>query len=98
MRRLRGEEASAHAEEEWERQFRQRQLPEDIPEREVADPADVVGLLVDLGWYPSRSAARRVVEQNGVRVNGQKIGLDHVPRDGDVLQAGRRNVVRIRVR
>jgi tyrosyl-tRNA synthetase len=57
----------------------------------------VTGLLVDLGWYPSRSAARRVVEQNGVRVNGQKIGLDHVLRDGDVLQAGRRNIVRVRV-
>jgi tyrosyl-tRNA synthetase len=95
--RLHGDDAAVQAEADWERQFRQRELPEEIPEREVSDPADVVGVMADLGWYPTRSAARRVVEQNGARVNGQKIGLDHVLRHGDVLQAGRRNVVRIRV-
>jgi len=92
-----GEEAAARAEEDFDRQFRQRALPDEVPEREVADGADLVGVLAELGWYPSRSAARRVVEQNGVRVNGERVGLDHVLRDGDVLQAGRRNVVRIRV-
>jgi tyrosyl-tRNA synthetase len=97
VERLHGGEAAARAEADWERQFRQRELPEEVPERAVTNPSDVTGLLVDLGWYPSRSAARRVVEQNGVRVNGQKIGLDHVLRDGDVLQAGRRNIVRVRV-
>jgi tyrosyl-tRNA synthetase len=95
--RLHGEEAAARAEADWDRRFRQGGLPEEVPEREVGDPGDLVGVLTDLGWYPSRSAARRVVEQNGVRVNGQKVGLDHELRDGDVLQAGRRNVARIRV-
>src|SRR5262252_2268458 len=36
VRRLRGEDAAARAEEDWDRQFRQRELPEDVPEREVA--------------------------------------------------------------
>ena len=97
VERLHGGEEASRAEEDFDRQFRQRALPDEIPEREVADAADLVGVLAELGWYPSRSAARRVVEQNGVRVNGERIGLDHVLRDGDVLQAGRRNVVRIRV-
>ena len=97
VRRLHGEEAAAQAEEDFDRRFRQRELPQEIPENTVANPEDLVGVLVELGWYPSRSAARRVVEQNGVRVNGERIGLDHVLSDGDVLQAGRRNVVRVRV-
>jgi tyrosyl-tRNA synthetase len=36
-------------------------------------------------------------ERTGVRVNGERVGLDHVLRDGDVLQAGKRNVVRVRI-
>ena len=57
----------------------------------------MIGVLAELGWYASRSAARRVVEQHGVRVNGERAGLDRVLRDGDVLQAGKRNVVRVRI-
>jgi pSer/pThr/pTyr-binding forkhead associated (FHA) protein len=52
--------------------------------------------MVELGWYASRSDARRVVEQNGVRVNGTRVSLGHVLRHGDVLQAGKRHVVRVR--
>jgi tyrosyl-tRNA synthetase len=97
VERLHGEEAAAGAEEDFDRRFRQRELPQDLPEHVVGDPADVVGVLVELGWYPSRSAARRVVEQGGARVNGERIGLDHALKDGDVLQGGRRNVARVRV-
>jgi tyrosyl-tRNA synthetase len=97
VERLHGAEAAAAAEDAFDRRFRQRQLPDDIPERVVGDPADLVGVLAELGWYASRTAARRVVEQNGVRVNSQRVGLDHVLREGDVLQAGKRNVIRVRV-
>ncbi len=97
VRRLHGDEAAARAEADFDRRFRRHELPDDLAEHRPGDPADLVGVLVDLGWYPSRSAARRVVEQNGVRVNGERVGLDRVLRDGDVLQAGKRNVARIRV-
>jgi tyrosyl-tRNA synthetase len=98
VERLHGPEAAARAEEDFDRRFRRRELPEELPEREVSNPDDLVGALVELGWYASRSAARRVVEQDGVKLNGQKVGLQHALRDGDVLQAGRRHVTRIRVR
>jgi tyrosyl-tRNA synthetase len=98
VERLHGPEAAATAEEAFERRFRRRELPEELPEHVVDDPADLVGVMVDLGWYATRSAARRVLEQNGVRVNGDRVELGHRLRDGDVLQAGRRHVVRIRVR
>jgi tyrosyl-tRNA synthetase len=51
-----------------------------------------------VGLARSRGDARRLIEQGGVRVNGEKIGLDWKLRDGDVLQAGKRNFVRIRAR
>jgi ribosomal 50S subunit-recycling heat shock protein len=53
--------------------------------------------MVELGWYPTRSQARRVAEQGGVRINGERVGPEAALKDGDLLQAGRRNLVRIRL-
>lgn len=97
VERLHGAEAAARAEADFDRRFRRRELPEEIPEHSQANPADLVGTLVELGWYPTRSAARRVVEQGGVRINSRKVALDHPLRNGDVLQAGRWNITRIRL-
>ncbi|HKF17903.1 MAG TPA: tyrosine--tRNA ligase [Candidatus Dormibacteraeota bacterium] len=98
VERLHGAGAAAAAEDDFDRRFRRRQLPEQLPEHTPRNPADLVGTLVELGWYPTRTAARRVVEQGGVRVNQQRVSLDHALADGDVLQAGgKRNAVRIRL-
>jgi tyrosyl-tRNA synthetase len=97
VRRLDGEEAAARAEEDFDRRFRRRELPEQVPEHTPRDPADLVGTLVDLGWYPSRSAARRVIEQGGVRVGDEKVGPERALREGDLLRAGRRHLARIRL-
>lgn len=97
VERLHGAEAAAAAEEDFDRRFRRRQLPEELREHTPGNPADLVGTLVELGWYPTRTAARRVVEQGGARVNQQRVGLNHALNDGDILQAGKRNVVRVRL-
>ena len=97
VERLHGAEAAAAAEEDFDRRFRRRQLPEELPEHTPQNPADLVGTLVELGWYPTRTAARRVVEQGGARVNQERVSLDHTLGDGDILQAGKRNVVRVRL-
>jgi len=98
VHRLHGEEAAAHAEKDFDTKFRRREMPEDVPERAAGDLQDLVGVLVDAGLARSRGDARRLIEQGGVRVNGEKIGLDWKLRDGDVVQAGKRNFVRIRKR
>jgi len=97
VERLHGAGAAAAAEEDFDRRFRRRELPDDLKEHTARNPADLVGTLVELGWYPTRSAARRVVEQGGARVNQHTVGVDHALDDGDILQAGRRNVVRVRL-
>ncbi len=98
VHRLHGEEAAASAEGDFETRFRRREVPEDVPERSITDLEDLPGALVESGLARSRGDARRLIEQGGVRVNGQKIGLDWKLRDGDVVQAGKRNFVRIRKR
>jgi len=97
VERLHGTGAAAAAEEDFDRRFRRRELPDDLEEHTPRNPADLVGTLVELGWYPTRSAARRVVEQGGARVNQHTVGVDQALDDGDILQAGKRNVVRVRL-
>jgi tyrosyl-tRNA synthetase len=99
VERLHGEEAARLAEEDFDRRFRRREAPEQMPEFTVADPDDLPGTLVAAGLARTRSDARRLMEQGGVRVNGEKLADGAVSlRDGDVVQVGKRRFVRVRVR
>jgi tyrosyl-tRNA synthetase len=97
VNRLHGAEAAARAEEDFTLKFRKHEIPDDIPERRVSNPADLVGVLVETQLAKSRGDAKRLVEQGGAKINGEKVGVDAVLKDGDVLQAGKRSFVRIRV-
>jgi tyrosyl-tRNA synthetase len=69
-----------------------------MPEFALAAPTDIVNLLVQAKLAPSKSEARRLVEQNGVKLDGQTVeGIEAVveasaPR---VLQVGKRKFVRL---
>ena len=96
--RLHGEDAAGRAEEDFNVKFRKREIPDDVADFSIAGGAELLATLAESGLARSRGDARRLVEQGGVRVNGEKVGLDATLKDGDVLQAGKRNFVRIRVR
>ena len=98
VKRLHGEESAARAEADFDRKFRRREMPEDVAERKVSNPDDLVATLVEVGFAKSRGDARRLIEQGGVRVNGERVTPEMKLGDGDVLQAGKRNFVRIRLR
>jgi tyrosyl-tRNA synthetase len=98
VKRLHGQDAAQRAEEDFDVKFRKRSTPQDLSEHIAANPADLISTLVDVGFAKSRGDARRLVEQGGVRINRDKARPDAALKDGDVLQAGKRNFVRIRVR
>jgi tyrosyl-tRNA synthetase len=98
VKRLHGEEAAKRAEADFETKFRKRELPEEIAERTVSDPSDLVATLIEVGFAKSRGDARRLIEQGGVRINSEPADAKAQLTDGDILQTGRRNFVRIRVR
>ncbi len=92
VKRLRGEEAARRGEEDFNVKFRQRQIPD---QREHWDkgPTDLVNLLVESGIANSRNDARRLLEQGGVRVNNEKVGLNSpAPKTGDVVSARKRYI------
>jgi tyrosyl-tRNA synthetase len=97
-----GPEAAERAAEEFDRVFRHRLLPSELPEH--CFPGDVqelplVDILVATGLVPSRSEARRQIQQGAVRVDGKPI-QDAYARielsDAHVIAVGKRRVVRIR--
>lgn len=97
VERLHGEDAARGAEQDFDVKFRKRDAPEEIREHRVAEPGDLLGVLVETKLARSRGDARRLIDQGGVKINGERAGLDGPLKDGDVLQVGKRSFVRIRV-
>ncbi len=92
--------AAERAAEEFERVFARKQKPTDIPEVKLkAGKYDLPELLQKLQLVSSKSAARRLIEQGGVKINKQKVDSWHEPvmlSKGDVIQVGKRKFVKIR--
>jgi tyrosyl-tRNA synthetase len=64
------------AEEEFVRRFRNKEVPDEV--EEIAVPSQLrklPGLLVEIGLAPSMAEARRLIEQGGVRLNGERLQL-----------------------
>ncbi len=92
-------EAAARAEEEFVRVFQRRELPTDMPEFTVPpEGLNIVDLMVQAGTAASKSEARRLVQQGGVRLGDatvDSVDLIVEPREA-VLQVGKRRFVRLR--
>jgi tyrosyl-tRNA synthetase len=94
-----GDEAAKEAEEHFVRVFREHELPAEMPEFALAEPMNVVELLHTAGLARSKSDARRLIQQGGVRLDGERvesIDLMVEPRDGAVIQVGRRRFLRLK--
>jgi tyrosyl-tRNA synthetase len=106
VERYHGAEAAAQAASEFDRMFRDKGLPDEIEERELpaeaveADGAWIVRVLTHCGLADSSSAARRLVREGGVRVEGERIADEQhrLPRGGScLLQVGKRRFLRVTV-
>ena len=97
VERYHGPESAESARQEFQRVFQQRQVPEDMPEFTVSYPATIVEMLRAAGFASSNNEARRLVQQGGVRIDGERIENAEAELSFDapvVLQAGRRRFAR----
>ncbi len=94
-----GDDAAAAAEEHFRTVFQQRELPEDMPEARLDGPVSLLALMTSHGLAASNSEARRLVQQGGVKLDGQTVSdfkLELAPSDGErVLQVGRRKFLKL---
>ncbi len=93
-----GDEAARKAEEHFISVFQERELPPEMPVYPIQSGATIVDVLTEAGLAHSRSAARRLIEQGGVRLDGRTIerGDEVLDFSGQaVLQVGKRRFVRL---
>ena len=76
--------------------FQNGNLPTEMPEFKLIAGKQVVDVLMDAGLAATRSEARRLVDQKGVRLDGTILEDAQVPFPGKgVLQVGKRRFVKI---
>jgi tyrosyl-tRNA synthetase len=107
VRMFHGEEAAEAAERHFVTVFQQRSLPDEIkeavlPAAELTDGRiRLTRLLTALGLQPSVSEARRSVQQGAVRLNEERLtdpNGEIEPKNGDVVQVGKRKFAKIVIR
>jgi len=92
------------AEEEFEKVFKNKLYPEEIKKLILKKDdlkegkIQLIKLIVLSGIVDSKSEARRLIEQGGVRINGEKVSdphLDLTVKEGIILKIGRLNFIKL---
>jgi tyrosyl-tRNA synthetase len=101
VERFHGAEAASRAEEHFDRVFRRHQAPDDVPRIEVPAASErglpLADALVAAGLATSKSEARRLVGQGGVKVGEARAAAPDVwlaPGE-HLVQAGKRRFARV---
>ena len=103
VERFHGAAAAKEAEGHFDRVFRQHRAPEEVESRDLpaaeARGVRLIDALVAVGFASSRSDARRLVGQGGVKVDESRASdLEAwLPEGEHLLQAGKRRFVKARV-
>ena len=101
--RFHGSSASVAAREDFESRFQRNGIPDEMPEVALLGGEDGVGIAAVLkqsGLTASTSEALRMIDQGGVRLNGERVsdkGLVLRAGDGGVVQVGKRKFARVKV-
>ncbi len=98
--RFHSQVAAQQAEENFEKVFRKGGLPDDIPEKAIHsdEPIWLPQLLVDLEMVKSTSDGRRMIKQNAVSLDGEKVTdmKTSVSPQGEVLiKVGKRRFCKV---
>lgn len=75
VRLYHGDKAAKASEENFNKVFREKELPDEIKEIKIAADGEikVIDLLQMAGLTASKSEARRLIEQGGVKINQEKV-------------------------
>ena len=103
VERFHGKPAAVAALDDFEARFRHGEIPEDMPEFELKAPEGglpVAQMLKQAGLTASTTEAMRMIEQGGVRLDGERLAdrtLKIAAGGAVVAQVGKRKFARIRL-
>lgn len=91
-----GDEEAARAEQLFVETFQKGSIPEDIPSLKIDNSDTIVDILLAAGLAKSKNEARRLIDQNGVRFEGDVVqDAGFVPIKEGVIQVGKRHFLKI---
>ena len=98
--RFHSEEEAVQAQQNFENVFAKHDLPDDLPEFKLSsdEPVWLPKLMVDSGMVSSTSDGRRMIKQNAVSIDGEKVGDTNfaVEPAGDlILKVGKRRFCKV---
>jgi len=92
-----GDEDAPRAEEAFVKTFQQKEVPDEMPEYDLTNGQTVLEVILDAKMATSKSEARRLFDQKGVRLDGETIERGDVPfPHAGVLQVGKRKFLRVK--
>ncbi|WP_455676009.1 tyrosine--tRNA ligase [Pradoshia sp.] len=96
------EQAVRQARHYFETVFRKKQLPDQVPSIQLTDSQEtithIIPLLIEQGFVTSKSEFLRLVKQNGVSLNGEKLTPEAMEKEinsEDVIQIGKKRFVKM---
>ncbi len=92
-----GDADAGSAQEAFIKTFQKKEVPDEMPEYSLGESQTVLEVILAAGMASSRSEARRLIDQKGVRLDGEVLerGDAAFPHPG-VLQVGKRKFLRVK--
>jgi len=92
-----GESAAKDAKEHFCKVYQKRETPDNIKELALTDEErGIINVIVKAEFAKSKSAARRLVEQGAVRINGVKVtDVDCIVAKNDIVKVGKDKFVKV---
>lgn len=90
-----GKSAAEKAEREFEKVFRDKGTPEDIPQFRAKKGMLLVDALVESKTVASKSEARRLMEQGAIKVNDKPVTSTDAKVEEGIVKVGKRKFVKI---
>jgi tyrosyl-tRNA synthetase len=89
------------AEEDFNRRFVKKEVPDEIDEKEISPGRyRLAELLADTGLAASKGEAKRLIEQGGVKINGEKASAANseieIGGEGVLFQVGKRKFLKVK--
>jgi tyrosyl-tRNA synthetase len=91
-----GDADAQKAQDAFVKTFQQKEVPDEIPEYKLGNGQTVLDVILDAKLAASKSEARRLFDQRGVRLDGETIERGDLvfPHPG-VLQVGKRKFLKV---
>ncbi len=98
VKQLNSDESAQKAQDAFQSTVQNKELPTNIPEYKVEGDKGIFDILVDSGSVESKSEAKRLLEQGGLELDGEKLtieSLDQNLQSGMILKVGKHKYLKI---